>query len=514
MTESRSGASRRGFLKGAAGGALATGALAAGGVPVLGLSSARAQTAAAGILPEMRLLRHPTIAAEPGSEAFWQEVRQAFPLPENYIHMNTGTTGSQPTFAQNNLAVYNHYKSANPRDWRENVIAEFSELFPTGEDVSTTIDNRQAAIAAMYGANEDEIVLSYNTTDACNMVFAGTPWTRGDRIVTTNLEHPAMLGPIRWARDYHGVEVVVVPVSKEFNDNAAMTVADAVAMFEPALAQPLSGGNKQYLAISEITYKNGLRLPIKELVAVARSHGAYSIIDSAHAWGMLPVNCHDYGADFIAGAGHKWLCGGPGTGIFYVRNHGENLPPFAMGNFYRYNENYENNRDWSPSDRMQARGEYNRPALYVMSETAAFWDHIGLQRIYDRGVMLSNYLKDKIIDKWGSEALWVKKSDEPAFATFLTAFNPLATKEDKAQFDAMKSAFEGVLDNLAAGDPQIYIRTVNWHDEPTIETVAPDDRIGFRVSTHAVYNDKAQIDIMFDRLVAEIDALDMPQLGS
>ena len=149
-----------------------------------------------------------------------------------------------------------------------------------------------------------------------------------------------------------------------------------------------------------------------------------------------------------------------------------------------------------------------------MADTAAFWDHIGLERIYDRGVMLSNYLKDKIIEKWGSDALWVKKNEEPAFATFLTASNPLAAKEDKSQFDAMKAAFDGVLDNLAAGDPQIYIRTVNWHDEPTIETVAPDDRIGFRVSTHAVYNNKEQIDIMFDRLVAEIDALDMPQLGA
>ena len=149
----------------------------------------------------------------------------------------------------------------------------------------------------MYGANEDEIVLSYNTTDGCNMVFAGTPWREGDRIVTTNLEHPAMLGPIRWARDYRGVEVVVVAVSSHFAENDKMTVADAVALFEPALTQPLGEGNKQYLAISEITYKNGLRLPVKELVELARANGGYSIIDSAHAWGMLPVDCHDYGAD-------------------------------------------------------------------------------------------------------------------------------------------------------------------------------------------------------------------------
>lgn len=66
---------------------------------------------------------------------------------------------------------------------------------------------------------------------------------------------------------------------------------------------------------------------------MARHHGGCSIIDSANTWRMLPVNCHEYGADFIAGAGHKWPCGGPGTGILYVRSQGEDLPPFAMGNF-------------------------------------------------------------------------------------------------------------------------------------------------------------------------------------
>ncbi len=77
-------------------------------------------------------------------------------------------------------------------------------------------------------------------------------------------------------------------------------------------------------------------MPVPQLCQLARGYGAFSIVDSAHGWGQLPINCHAYGADFIAGAGHKWLCGGPGTGIFYVRNSGTNLPPFAMGNFFLY----------------------------------------------------------------------------------------------------------------------------------------------------------------------------------
>lgn len=44
-----------------------------------------------------------------------------------------------------------------------------------------------------------------------------------------------------------------------------------------------------------------------------------------------------------------------------------------------------------------------------MTDSAAYWNYLGLQNIYDRGVALGNYLKDKIADMWGKNALWVQK---------------------------------------------------------------------------------------------------------
>ena len=110
-----------------------------------------------------------------------------FVLPDDYIHMNTGTTGSQPLFSLVNLGVYNLYKSMDPKDWEKNLNADFPGLFPVTATILGTLSlpHRQAAVAAQYGANADEIVLSYNTTDACNLIFAGTPWNPGDRIITT-----------------------------------------------------------------------------------------------------------------------------------------------------------------------------------------------------------------------------------------------------------------------------------------------------------------------------------------
>ena len=73
----------------------------------------------------------PTIKGNPADDKFWREVRKQFPLPPagDYCHYNTGTTGSQPFFSINNLAVYNLYKSQDPVQWQANLANDFPELF-------------------------------------------------------------------------------------------------------------------------------------------------------------------------------------------------------------------------------------------------------------------------------------------------------------------------------------------------------------------------------------------------
>ena len=506
------GIDRRDFLKG-----VATAAVAAG---LWGPSEvAQACSNKPPNLPTT-LQPHPEIHGYPGSERYWRKVRQTFTLPDDYLHFNTGTTGSQPLFSLINLVVYNLYKSMDPKDWEANLHNDFPDLFSVAPGIlgNSALSSRQTAVAAQYGANPDEIVLSYNTTDACNLIFAGTPWNPGDRIITTNWEHPALEGPMAWARDYRGVEIRFVDLPSNFT--ADKTVDYVLGLFEAELSQA-PAGIKQYLAFSEIFYKNGLRMPVKELCALARSYGAYSIVDTAHGWGMLPINCHDYGADFIAGAGHKWLCGGPGTGICYMRTSGDDLPPFAMGNFFLYGNgdlftapspNY-NTRNWAfggPNLYVQLRGETNTPALYAMTDSAAYFNYLGVQDIYNRGVSLGNYLKAKIAAQWGPDALWVQMNPDPRFATALTSFNPFAGKNDPDQFAAMNTAMNSVLQTLAGGDPKIYIRTTTWHDR---HTDTSDNRIGFRVSSHGVYNSYQEIDYLFQRLVAAVNATGLPLLG-
>lgn len=499
---------RRDFLKGVASAAAAASVLAAPGAAI-----AR-QGAATGLRCNLEGLEAPPRVQGRG-ERFWREVRKAFLLPRDYIHMNTGTTGSQPAFSLNNLAVYNLYKVQDPRDWQANLNADFPELFPYLNGSATSA--RQQWVADAYGANQNEIFLSYNTTDACSLIFAGTPWRPGDRIITTSFEHPALAGPIAWARDYHGVEVRIVDIPSTITPE--LTIEDVLAWFEPHLAAELGDGNKQYLAVSEIFYKNGFRLPVAELCALGRTYGAYSIVDSAHGWGMIPIDCHAYGADFIAGAGHKWLCGGPGTGICYVRTSDTDaypLPPFALGNFFLYGNLFTDpstffeSRAWNPSLYMQFRGESNTPALFAMTDSLSFFTQIGIQAIYDRGVALAANLRGLISDLWGTEALWVNPGD-PAFETALTSFNPFQGKDDPSQFATLRDTINQIVNELAAETPKIYVRYVTWRSS---SAATADDRVGFRISTHGVYNDYEEVAYVFERLVARVSASGLPQLAA
>lgn len=505
-----SGLDRREFLKVFGLTAAATGLVGPGAALAKQIESSSPLSATAGFPRKLQSL--PKLKKDPNDEKYWRRVRDAFALPGDYIHMNTGTTGSQPAFSLNNLAVYNFYKSQDPKDWQANLNADFPDLFPLVN--GSAITARQQQVAAAYGANPDEIVLSYNTTDACNLIFAGTPWKAGDRIITTSFEHPALAGPIAWARDYHGVEVKIIDIPSNFT--ATITVNDVLGWFETELEKSLEDGKKQYLAFSEIFYKNGLRMPVAELCARARQYSAYTIVDTAHGWGMLPINCHAYGADFIAGAGHKWLCGGPGTGICYVRQSGTDpLPPFALGNFFLYGNLFQDpssfyeNRNWNPGVYMQFRGESNTPALFAMTDTLSFFEQIGIQTIYERGVALGNHFKGLIASQWGPKALWVQQNPDARFATALTSFNPFAAKDSSADYATMVGAINTILGNLAAETPKIYIRSVTWRSS---QNASADDRVGFRVSTHGVYNDFDEVDYVFGRLVYHINASNLLKL--
>jgi isopenicillin-N epimerase len=85
-------------------------------------------------------------------------------------------------------------------------------------------------------------------------------------------------------------------------------------LFEAALSN-----QTKLLSVTHISNTSGIRLPVKELCALARAKGIYSHVDGAQAWGFLKLDLKDMGCDSFSASAHKWLMGPKQVGLLYIR---------------------------------------------------------------------------------------------------------------------------------------------------------------------------------------------------
>jgi L-cysteine/cystine lyase len=209
--------------------------------------------------------------------------RAQFPILERSAYLNAGTEGPVPEAAR--LAVHGRVD----RDVAAGRIGR--EYF---NEVIGHAERARAGYAAVLGAEPSEVALTGSTTDGLNTVLSGLRLQAGDEILTTDQEHPGLLGPLRLARERSGVSIRVVPF-----DEIAGEVRPATRL----------------VACSHVSWVNGSVLDTTAL----RTTGVPFLLDAAQALGAIPVDVKALGCDFYAASGQKWLCGPEGSGCLYVR---------------------------------------------------------------------------------------------------------------------------------------------------------------------------------------------------
>jgi len=146
--------------------------------------------------------------------------------------------------------------------------------------------------AAALGCEPRELALTTCTSEGLAQVIEGLELGAGDEILTSDEEHPGLLGALAAARELRGVTVRMAPLPE---------IADAVG--------PRTG----LVACSHVGWMSG-RVAPGELADVQPP----VLLDGAQGVGAIPVDVHALGCDAYAGAGQKWLCGPDGTGMLYV----------------------------------------------------------------------------------------------------------------------------------------------------------------------------------------------------
>jgi isopenicillin-N epimerase len=400
---------------------------------------------------------------------FWHHVRKQFIIDPRVVYMNIGTTGAMPRQVLENYAAYNRLAAFHPRTFESELGAAFG------------LPAQRQLLAAQFGCQPDEICLSRNTTDGLDAIVYGLAFNAGDEILITHHEHIAALSPLNVIQDRYGVQITPVRIP-------VLDTAEA-GQFVDAFQEAITPATKAIL-FSHITYKTGTRLPAKALCQMARENGLISIVDGAHAPGMIELDFNDLGCDFYASPGHKWQCGPGSTGILYLRNQGDNLPEFWTQNSSLYTifvQPTGNTRgQFDIAYTLQYRGQLNIPAQLAMVDACNMWEQIGRDRIEAYVCGLSSYLKQAIADRFGPDVT-LFSPDIPEFTSGLTSFNPF----DNLQDGGLISTFVNRLQEEAG----YQVRSTDFHLEP-------DDALStyaVRISTHLFHN-TAMIDGLADAM--------------
>jgi selenocysteine lyase/cysteine desulfurase len=360
------GVSRRQFIGAVGGAAWAAGLLATGRDPILA--------------QELALLRARAAAPEGDGEAFWTEVRQQFGFEPGLTYLNAGTTGAMPRPVVEAEARYQRLLAENPK-----VRHRFEyEIVPTVV--------RQKA-ADLLGAALEETALTHNTTEGLNIVAQGLPLERGDHVVITDQEHPGHLEPWRLRARRDGIELTQARIPIPLTSGRA---------FVEAIERAITPRTK-VIAFPIIPTTVGMITPAKEVCAVARSKGLWSLVDGAHAAGQIAFSVKDLGCDFFATSPHKWLHAPLGNGIFYARRELQDTlwPLTGAAGWDRFGD----------ARKYSAFGNRSWATAMALGDAIDFANAIGIPRIEARLRSLTAGFRTRLLEMPGIEPL---SPDDPA----------------------------------------------------------------------------------------------------
>jgi len=162
--------------------------------------------------------------------------------------------------------------------------------FQRGAELKSAL---RAEYAGLLGADPADVALTTCTTEGIAQTLGGLEFGSGDEVITSDEEHPGLLGALAALREIRGVGIRMVPLER---------VAEAV------------GTRTRLVACSHVGWMSGSFAPA-ELSQVE----VPVLLDGAQGVGAVPVDVDSLGCDAYAGPGQKWLCGPDGTGMLYVR---------------------------------------------------------------------------------------------------------------------------------------------------------------------------------------------------
>jgi isopenicillin-N epimerase len=217
-------------------------------------------------------------------------------LDPSVIYLNHGSFGACPSAVLDAQAALRQEMEREPVDF---LVAA----------LPSRLNAAREALAAFLTAEPADLVFVPNATAGVNAVLRSLPLAPGDELLVTNHTYAACRKTVDFVAERSGARMVTanLPFPCHNEDEIVSSVLNCVS------------ARTKLALIDHVTSPTALVLPAARLVSELQTRGIDTLVDGAHAPGMVPLGLSELGAAYYTGNAHKWLCAPKGAAFLHVR---------------------------------------------------------------------------------------------------------------------------------------------------------------------------------------------------
>ena len=298
----------------------------------------------------------------------WEKIRKDFPVTKSYTYLANAAISPIPTtVAQETLRFY------------DGMLNHAGTLWPNWiEKMEQTRDT----YARFINASSDEVAFTHSTSEGMNIIAHMLSPKGG--VISNELEFPSSILPWLNRGSYlHFVKAKNGRILKQDISDAISTKTKSVV-------------------ISHVQYSTGFRQDLADLSELTRKRGLYLVVNPTQSLGAVRFDVKDFGVDFMASNGHKWMLSSFGVGtIFIKREYLEDVaefhPPFYSQLGQKQRDVYDNSKvDMSGTASRFELGSPHFSNILSLKAAIEYLSKIGITNIERRILTLTSYLVDKL----------------------------------------------------------------------------------------------------------------------
>ncbi len=231
---------------------------------------------------------------------------EQFDIDQNVINLENAYWGLMPRSTAAVYAEKTAYVNQHNSIWGRGVLPS--------DNSAADFRAARAALAGMMHCDVDELAITRSGTEGLQALIVNYRNIKpGDAVICCDLDYDTTLAAMNFLGDHRGAKVV------HFDMPEPATNANILAAYSDVLKRT---PDAKLMLVTQVSHRTGLVLPVKEIVAMARTHGVDCVVDIAHGVACLDFKLPDLGdVDFAAWSVHKWTMAPLGLGAMYIRKN-------------------------------------------------------------------------------------------------------------------------------------------------------------------------------------------------